>query len=481
MFGSFELSPRQQKTLGIVVIPTAGHITPVIGLANEAKGDDPNLIVVIVLTSWDGYKMQPKDQQALLKACDRLVILESKTITNRRDIFGRASELLPSVINALRGCDYILYDFMAPEGYIAAKHLGLAPFCIEPSFVGKLDDHSKEYQEEMKSCQRHLVEVRDKYGVDLTGRLRLTDGVVSVVAEKYILLSYKNLIYAGEFSQNPDEIKKQSYFMRPTRLKEPALGSALSFVKTTDKKIIYFSLGTIASGPVWDILDKNSFRDFVRFIYRSLIQLAEKRNDFILIISSGRNPEDILGKDYTLPDNVHIFESLPQRELLCYASVFFTHAGNNSLNEGIDAEVGMVFLPLMFDQHQAAAAAARLDLGVAFLHSPEESKGEESVVKFTSDQYYRTPFRPGKIDEAMRTFEKTIDHILKKNYAANFVAVKNGMRYTFKDLGRLLEEKVVVENKKQPIQTGPFFSRGFSRSCSDPIGLNPKNYRPGLK
>jgi UDP:flavonoid glycosyltransferase YjiC (YdhE family) len=68
-----------------------------------------------------------------------------------------------------------------------------------------------------------------------------------------------------------------------------------------------------------------------------------------------------------LPENILLFAKVPQIELLKRASLFITHAGQNSTSETIQYGVPVIAIPLVGDQILCAnRMCADLGLGVQF-------------------------------------------------------------------------------------------------------------------
>jgi hypothetical protein len=115
-------------------------------------------------------------------------------------------------------------------------------------------------------------------------------------------------------------------------------------------------------------------RQFVCDIFKNIQDKFGDNDQFEVVISAGRKISDLFD---TIPSNFHVFENVPQQEILALADVFVTHGGGNSVNEAIDAETPMVVIPFFGDQHLCADNVAKLGIGLAFA-SDEADK--DSVV-----------------------------------------------------------------------------------------------------
>ncbi|WP_046758370.1 glycosyltransferase [Kordia jejudonensis] len=118
--------------------------------------------------------------------------------------------------------------------------------------------------------------------------------------------------------------------------------------------VIYASLGSSAS--LW-------FHDRTTF-FNKLIDAVRTIDNCILILSVGKNFDQNSLK--TLPSHVHIYERVPQLEILKRTDLMVTHGGLNSVNECIFNAVPMLVdtLGLPYDQNGNAARVAYHGMGL---------------------------------------------------------------------------------------------------------------------
>lgn len=121
--------------------------------------------------------------------------------------------------------------------------------------------------------------------------------------------------------------------------------AAFDFVKK-DKPLIYISLGTVIKGAT-------SF-------FQNCIE-AFRDEPVDVIISTGQQFR--LQKLKDIPENIHIYKSVPQIEVLKQADVFVTHGGMNSVSEALVHGVPMVVIPFISDQPANAKRIEQLGLG----------------------------------------------------------------------------------------------------------------------
>jgi UDP:flavonoid glycosyltransferase YjiC (YdhE family) len=119
-------------------------------------------------------------------------------------------------------------------------------------------------------------------------------------------------------------------------------------------KIIYASMGTVTRFDV-----KRCTRFFLR-----IVKVARMNPDDIFILSTGKNFDVSLL--LPTPDNMMVFESLPQVDLLQKCDIMFTHGGMNSITECVFCEVPVLVYPLSrhWDQPGNSARAVFHGLGL---------------------------------------------------------------------------------------------------------------------
>jgi len=119
---------------------------------------------------------------------------------------------------------------------------------------------------------------------------------------------------------------------------------------TSNKKIIYCAVGSLAKGDV-SFLNK-------------VINIVDKEKDWILILSLGRNlsKEDFL----SVPVNVYLFNWVSQLRVLSKSDCCINHGGMNSINECIHHSVPMLIYSMKnIEQNGNAVRMAYHGLAIA--------------------------------------------------------------------------------------------------------------------
>ena len=154
-----------------------------------------------------------------------------------------------------------------------------------------------------------------------------------------------NLVYTlREYQPYEKEFAEEQYkFLGPSiyeRKVEP-----FDFAKGT-KPVVYISLGTVLKG-------KTSF-------FQNCIE-AFRDTDIDLILSVGKKFDSRKLKN--IPNNIHIYNFVPQLQVLKITDVFVTHGGMNSISEALVYGTSMVVIPFVSDQPVNARCIEKLGVG----------------------------------------------------------------------------------------------------------------------
>ena len=104
---------------------------------------------------------------------------------------------------------------------------------------------------------------------------------------------------------------------------------------------------------------------------RRILEEMGSRRFISLFMSHGENVDVIIsvGKKFdirklkNIPENVLVYPSVPQLEVLKMADVFVTHGGMNSVSEALAYGVPMVVIPFVSDQPVNARCIEKLGVG----------------------------------------------------------------------------------------------------------------------
>ena len=154
-----------------------------------------------------------------------------------------------------------------------------------------------------------------------------------------------NLVYTlREYQPYEEEFPDEQYkFLGPSIYERKA--ESFDFVKS-ENPVVYISLGTVIKGAV-------SF-------FQICIE-AFRGENIDVIISVGKKFK--IGKLKNIPSNIHIYNFVPQLEVLKMSDVFITHGGMNSVSEALNEGVPMVVIPFVSDQPVNARCVEKLGVG----------------------------------------------------------------------------------------------------------------------
>jgi MGT family glycosyltransferase len=344
-----------------LVYPTHGHLTPSLAVVHELvrRGEE----VVFYATrrareqveragaTFREYEASDIDfnpdppTDGLLADMSRLLALTERT--------------LPRLLAEIRSeaPDYILIDTKSVWGRLAAEALGVPAVTLSVVFALTRD---------------HIAVpdlVRMLYGG--ASRDTLLNGLLDferyVSTARRLAAEYRvsapdlidflsnpqplTIVFTSrEFQINGDTFGPAHRFIGASlaaeRHVEAPAPAASDASDTSDAPLVYVSLGT-------------TFNDAPAFYQACFEAFANQPYDVLL--STG-------GRAMTLPDppaNIRVMPFVPQMEVLTRASVFVTHGGMNSANEGLWRGVPMVVVPQRGDQFLVARRMTELGAGIA--------------------------------------------------------------------------------------------------------------------
>ena len=166
----------------------------------------------------------------------------------------------------------------------------------------------------------------------------------------FIADSQYKLILTSKFF-NPDNYAltdKSFYFIGPS-IENREIDYTFNFKKDENKKLIYISLGTIVPKKV----------DF----FKKCIKAFGNSKEFQVILSVGKTLDIMEFGD--LPDNIYVYNYIPQIQVLDYTDIFITHGGINSIYEALLLKnLPLIIVPAMDDQFYNAEKIAKSGAGI---------------------------------------------------------------------------------------------------------------------
>jgi UDP:flavonoid glycosyltransferase YjiC (YdhE family) len=162
-------------------------------------------------------------------------------------------------------------------------------------------------------------------------------------------------------------------------------GKSWIYTITTLVLLIIFLLGTVFNFNI-DLFDK-ILQAFNTFDQENFLNKELNLTNFRVVVSMGEElyelfQKKIKNKDFHLNQNILLFPSVPQVDVLKRASLFITHAGMNSASETIRYAVPVICIPQFSDQPLVAKRICdELNFGINLNSSSEEF--DSNLVKNT--------------------------------------------------------------------------------------------------
>ena len=188
------------------------------------------------------------------------------------------------------------------------------------------------------------------YGIDLNGKTCLNRGCgigikdiprlnISAAAFDFPRNKSKNTFYVGPLV----EIDRDKQYNMPRY--GVLFRNLVKFKKKGNGSVIFCSLGS------YSIMHMQR----LSYFFAKLKEVAiEKAND-MFIVSTGEYFD--VGELFPVPDNMYVFDYLPQMDLLSICNIMITHGGMNSITECVFHEIPILVYPVSSDWDQPGNGA----------------------------------------------------------------------------------------------------------------------------
>ena len=381
---------NSKRNITFISTPFIGHFNTLFQYASEILSYSHDTKITFIITGWANITLS--DDIKRLAAAHNINLIEiyddvyAPTTEQAGPFyftFPRVASYVDKVIEACRHTECIIYDHFSLEGYIAGKHLNIPSICSTASIMGPFYRDNQLFCQAMAWNQAHIECLEEKFKITLMNKIQmLGDGFYIPSDEQNILWSWPALTQVSDYHH--DRELNNITFMRPANVSNNEshdYSHIITHLKHTEKKIIYISFGTIVTRLLYDGIP--ALKKFLDNIYSFLLSHYADHPDYEFVISTGVKEHELFND---VADNFHIYEYVPQRDILKHADVFITHGGGNSINESIDADVPVIVIPFFGDQHQSAENAAKLNIGISMMH---DEKCKDKVIDSGSGIYDR--------------------------------------------------------------------------------------------
>ncbi len=241
--------------------------------------------------------------------------------------------------------DVLIYEFYTFIAYAAGRRLELKVIRQFTTFA--VNENNINIM--LSSDNREMKLLKNKLLLKLItkivcGKRKLsTENILTEITKVPVKA---NIVYTSkDFQINKEEFGEEYCFAGPMISKRNC-DIHIPYEKITGK-IIYISLGTIQNEQI-------SF-------YKKCIDAWKASDDVSVIMSVGKKTD--IQKLMPFPHNFYIYHYVPQLEVLEKSSVFITHGGMNSVNEGLYFENRILGIPMDVDQYAVVEQVEKLKLG----------------------------------------------------------------------------------------------------------------------
>lgn len=335
-------------------IPASGHVNPSLALVAELvrRGETiiyygtENFRAKIEAT---GATFRPYAQLTDTYFEDNDLDGSNPTLTSRR-MMEQTRRTLPELIAATRAesPDYLLYDSMCPWGVLVARVLGvpsvtsLALLLFSPAMLIRSSGMVKVASMMLKNLPNLRAFMQTSNAIAREHNIPPLSFTEFFFAPADLTISYT----MPPIQPEAETLGKGVAFVGPSIAPRPD-NSGFPFEQLKGKQVIYVSLGTV-------INNNPAF-------FQACIQ-AFAGTPYTIIMSIGESVSFAsLG---TIPPNFIVRPFNPQLEILQRTTLFITHAGMNSVHEGLYYDVPLLLVPQTQEQNFVAQSVQALGAGI---------------------------------------------------------------------------------------------------------------------
>ncbi len=324
----------------VINIPGHGHVNPTLPVVQELVRRGHEIVYYntsefesrIVRT---GAEFRAYPRSAPTSAEITVLLSDGNMAKVARLMIQTSEQLVPYMLDELGRLqpDFVMHDSIALWGSIAARVLNLAAVSSISHFI--FDGV------EVHRTKREIAHILRSALPTLPGILRARGRLVKAygphIFQKghiFPLIGDLNIMYTAQALQPRSTLIDDRFrFVGPSIHTGIRGSDDFPFEKLTRRPLVYVSLGTIHS------LDPA--------FYRSAFEAFEEHpGQFVLSVGEQVDIRS-LGP---IPANFIVRSSVPQLQILQQADVFVTHAGMNSVQEGLYYGVPLVMVPRQMEQ-----------------------------------------------------------------------------------------------------------------------------------
>ena len=349
-------------------VPAHGHINPTIPLVTELvqRGNE------VIYYAMPEFKDKIEKTGARFRAYDfhryEQFHPSDNSLRLAETLLEASSHLLPQLIQSVRDekVDCIIHDSLCLWGWMVAKALDLPAVCSTTTFAMNRAVINSMFNNSMGALHR-FARMLTNSGASLftisrkIRRLSKDYGVRVSIFSIFSNPSDLNIVYTTRELQPLVESFDERYSFVGPSISIPQDEDTFPWQKLDGRSVIYISLGTL----------RNKRTDF----YRACIA-ALKESEYLVVMSVGKNIDiSELGE---APENILVFDYVPQLKVLQNTRLFISHAGMNSVHESLYFGVPLLLLPQTEEQEFVARQVEAFGAGKVLRENdlePEKLRG----------------------------------------------------------------------------------------------------------
>ena len=336
-------------------LPAYGHTNPTLPLVAELvhRGEH------VIYYSSEAFRPAIEQAGATFRGVDAFynerTYVDDNLVRFAYTLIRAAQEIIPAILADMAAGkpDYILYDSLCVWGKCIAQILQVPAIA---SVTTLARPHTLLHPEVLASLPATMplmihmfLEGRKELAkfLAITKQLHETYHIPRPqLGEVYNNLAELNIVYTTRQLQiYPNSFDERFKFVGPF-LGIHAQAPSFPFDELGDEPVIYISLGTVF----------NDKADFYRLCLEAFAGL-----NYRVVMSVGSKID--IASLGTIPGNFIVKAFVPQLQLLQRTTLFITHGGMNSVNEGLYAGVPLLVIPQAADQLFIAQHVQRLGAG----------------------------------------------------------------------------------------------------------------------
>jgi len=329
--------------------PAEGHVNPTLGLTKELsdRGED------VTYYCTDDYKQRVEDSGAHYRSlgvffnqkqreANNLTFNAYEKFAHRLGWMDQAIEKVMLEVQREQ-YDYVIYDAQAIHGCIIAHLLKLPSITTWTTFA-----YNRESSNWFSSERGHPSErIPRTFWDTVIGFGRKYSYPMRAFEDLYVFRSDLNIVFTSRLFQIDSHLFDDSFKFVGPSIYHRKDQDGFPFEQLAGDTVIYVSMGTIFT----------THSELYRMCFDAFEDMDMK---VVLSVGKNTNIDDMNG----IPPNFIVRGYVPQLDVLRLSSVFITHCGMNSTNEGLYFGVPLVMIPCRLDQPLVARRVEELGAGI---------------------------------------------------------------------------------------------------------------------